>query len=139
HVLARATAQSDFNTLLMTTFATAAMLLAAVGIFGMVAYSVEQRRREIAIRVALGAGAAAIRTLIVWGSMRLVFCGMAIRLLAASVSTRLIAAFLFGVAARDITTFVVATLLITVIAMLAMWAPAHRAFRVDPAVTLRSE
>ncbi len=139
HLLARSTARSDFNTLLMTSFATAAVLLAAVGIFGMVAYSVERRRREIAIRVALGAGGAAIRKLIVWGSMRPVVGGMVIGMLAAFASTRLIAAFLFGVAAGDTATFAVAPLLITVVAVLAMWAPARRALNVDPAVTLRGD
>jgi ABC-type antimicrobial peptide transport system permease subunit len=139
YVLSRSTARSDFNTLLMTTFAITAVLLSAVGIFGMVAYSVEQRRREIAIRVALGASGADIRRLIVWGSMRLVFGGMFIGLVAAFASTRLIAGFLFGVGAHDPTTFSVAPLLIAFVAFLAIWAPTRRALTVDPAVTLRGD
>jgi putative ABC transport system permease protein len=138
-VLSRSTARSDFNTVLMTSFAAAAVLLAAIGIFGMVAYSVQQRRREIAIRVAVGAGTADINRLIVWGNMRLVLAGALIGLAGAFASTRLLAALLFGVTVYDGAAFTTAPLVITAVALTAMWAPARQALRVDPAVILRGD
>jgi putative ABC transport system permease protein len=138
-VLSRSTARSDFNTVLMTSFAAAAVLLAAIGIFGLVAYSVQQRRREIAIRVAVGAGTADIRKLIVWGNMRFVLAGALIGVAGAFASTRLLAALLFGVTVYDGAAFTTAPLVITAVALSAMWAPARQAVRIDPAVILRGD
>jgi putative ABC transport system permease protein len=87
----------------------------------------------------LGAAASEIRQLIVWGSMRIVLGGTLIGMVAAFASTRLIAAFLFGVAVHDTTTFAVTPLLITLVALLAIWAPSRRALTVGPAVTLRGD
>jgi len=138
-VLARSTAQSDFNTALMTGFAVAAVLLAGTGIFGVVAYSVQQRRHEIAVRVACGAGSGDVRRLIVWGSMRYVLAGALIGLAAAFGATRVLASLLFGVTVHDAASFVAAPVLMTAVALLAVWGPTRQALRVDPAVMLRGD
>jgi putative ABC transport system permease protein len=138
-VLARSTARSDFNMILLTTFAAAALLLAAIGIYGLMAYSIQQRTQEIGIRMALGAGAHTVRNMVVRQGMSVALAGVAIGLASAFGLTRVIASFLFGVTARDPLVFVGVPLLLSAVALAGVWLPARRAARVDPVVALRAE
>ena len=138
-VLVNSTARQDFNMLLLTLFAAAALVLAAIGIYGLMAYSVQQRIQEIGIRMALGADRDRIRRMVVWQGMRLALVGVTLGLCAAFGLTRLIASFLFGVKSWDPTVFVAAPLLLIAVAMLAVWLPATRAARMDPMRALRTE
>ncbi len=138
-VVARSTARQDFNMLLLTVFAGAALALAAIGIYGLMAYSVEQRTQEIGIRVALGADGAAVRNMIVRQGMTVALVGVAIGLASAFGLARAVASFLYGVTARDPMVFVAAPLVLTAVALVGVWLPAQRAARVDPASALRAE
>ena len=138
-ILVQSTARSDFNMLLLTVFAGSALLLAAIGIYGLMAYSVQQRTQEIGIRLALGADSHRVRNMVIGQGMRLALVGVAIGVASAFGLTRILASFLFGVTARDPTVFVSVPLILTVIALVAVWLPARRAARVDPAVALRYE
>ena len=103
------------------------------------AYSVAQRTQEIGIRLALGAGAAAVKHMVVMQGMRLALVGVVIGLASAYGLTRFIASFLFGVKALDPTVFAAIPLLLTAVALLAVWIPARRASRVDPVIALRTQ
>jgi predicted permease len=138
-VMGRSTARQSFNMLLLAIFGAVALLLAAVGIYGLMAYSVAQRTQEIGIRMALGADRDAIRKLVVWQGMKLAIAGVALGLAAAFGLTRLIASFLFGVKPWDPVVFVSAPLLLAAVALLAVWLPAARASKVDPMEALRAE
>jgi putative ABC transport system permease protein len=138
-VVVRSTSRSDFNMIVLSVFAGSALLLAALGIYGLMAYSVEQRTQEIGIRLALGAGAQGVRNMIVRQGMAVVLLGVAIGIASALGLTNLIAAFLFGVTARDPLVFVSVPVLLSAVALLGIWLPARRAARVDPAVALRVE
>ncbi len=138
-VVARSTARQDFNMLLLTVFAGAALALAAIGIYGLMAYSVEQRTQEIGIRVALGADGAAVRNMIVRQGMTVALVGVAIGLASAFGLARAVASFLYGVTARDPMVFVAVPLVLTAVALVGVWLPAQRAARVDPASALRAE
>jgi putative ABC transport system permease protein len=138
-VMQRSTAHESFNMLLLSIFGSAALLLAAIGIYGLMAYSVQQRTQEVGIRMALGADRSAIRRLVVWQGMRLALIGAAAGIGAALGLTRLIASFLFGVKPWDPMTFVAVPLLLTAVALLAVWVPAFRASKVDPMQALRAE
>jgi predicted permease len=138
-VVGRSTARQDFNMLLLTIFGAVALLLAAIGIYALMAYSVEQRTQEIGIRMALGADRAAIRNLVVWQGMKLAILGVALGVGAAFGLTRLIASFLFGVKTWDPTVFVAVPLILAGVALLAVWLPATRASRLDPNQALRME
>ncbi|HEX5434479.1 MAG TPA: ABC transporter permease [Candidatus Angelobacter sp.] len=138
-VIAESNTRQNFNTLLLTVFACIALLLAAVGIYGLMAYSVEQRTQEIGIRMALGANQSKIMRLIMGQGLRLAIIGTIAGLAAAYGLTRLLANFLFGVKAGDPLAFsAVAATLITV-TLLAALVPTRRAMRVDPIVALRQE
>lgn len=135
----RSTARQNFNMLLLTTFGVMALILAAIGIYGLMAYSVAQRAQEMGIRMALGADSSAIRKLVVWQGMRLALVGVATGLAAGLGLSRLIASFLFGVRIWDPATLITVPVVLASVALLAVWLPAARASRLDPARALREE
>jgi putative ABC transport system permease protein len=137
--LASSLAPRRFTLSLMGVFAASALLLAFLGVYGVVAYSVSQRSREIGLRLALGAHRADIHRLILGQGLRLVLAGLAVGLLGTAASTRLLSGLLFGVSSTDPQTFVGVPLLLAGAAMLACYLPARRAARVDPMVVLRYE
>jgi putative ABC transport system permease protein len=138
-IASKSTARQNFNMLLLGIFAGVALLLAAAGIYGVMAFTVEQRTAEIGIRVALGAQQMQMLGLIMRHGLLLAGIGVAVGLGAAFGLTRLLARLLFGVAPRDPITFVAATLLLAGVALFACWVPARRAAKVDPMVALRYE
>jgi putative ABC transport system permease protein len=138
-VVSLSTSRQRFNMWLMTVFGVSALLLAAVGVYGLMAYSVEQRTRELGIRLALGAQEAQVRSMVVFQGMRLALVGILIGIAAALGLARFMAAFLFGVATWDPLAFVGVPLLLGVVAFLAVWFPARHASRIDPLIALRSE
>lgn len=137
--LAESIAPRRFNLLLLGTFAIVALVLAVLGVYGVVAYSVAERTQEIGIRLALGAERARVVRMIVAQGMFSVVIGIVAGLLGAIAATRLIAGLLYGVDAHDAPTFAIATLLLSGIAFIACAAPAWRAAFVDPVVALRAE
>jgi putative ABC transport system permease protein len=138
-LMARSTASADFRMLLLSIFGGAALLLAAIGIHGLMSYTVQQRTQEIGIRLALGAESRQVRNMVVLQGMRLVLIGVAIGIAAALWLTRLIAGFLFGVQPLDPLAFTTMPLLLSAVALLSVWLPARRASRVDPVEALRCE
>jgi putative ABC transport system permease protein len=138
-LLLESLAQPRFNMLLLGTFAGAAMVLAAIGIYGVIAYSVAQRTKEIGIRMALGAQRADMLRMILRQSLTIVGIGLAIGLVSSLVVTRLMAALLFGVGSTDLFTHATVLFLLAFAALLASYIPARRAMNVDPIVALRYE
>jgi ABC-type antimicrobial peptide transport system permease subunit len=138
-VVVRSTARQDFNMLLLYIFGIAALVLAAIGIYGLMAYSVQQRIQEIGIRMALGADRERIRRMVVWQGMRLAIVGVVLGLGAAFGLTRLIAGLLYGVKSWDPMVFVTVPLILSAVALAATWMPAVRASRLDPMKALRLE
>jgi len=132
-------ARPRFNMLLLGVFAGTALLLAAIGIYGVIAYSVTQRTREIGIRMALGAQRTQMFGMVLRQSMTLVIIGIAIGFLVALSATRVMATLLYGVGANDLSIYAVVIALLGAAAMLASYIPARRAMRVDPMVALRYE
>ena len=138
-VISRSTSRERFNMWLMTVFGVAALLLAAIGIYGLMAYSVTQRTQEIGIRLALGAESGTVRNMVVGQGMLLAIIGVAVGVGAAFGLSRLIASLLFGVKVSDPAVFVVVPVVLTLVALFAVWLPARRASRIDPIVALRYE
>jgi putative ABC transport system permease protein len=132
-------AQRRFHMLLLGLFATIALLLAAIGVYGVIAYGVSRRTQEIGIRLALGAQRSDVLRLVVGQGLRLTIIGIGAGLAVAFAARRLIASLVFGVTVDDPITFAGASVLLAAIALLACWLPARRASRVDPVIALYPE
>jgi putative ABC transport system permease protein len=137
--LAASVAPRRFNLLLLASFALLAMLLAGVGIYGVVSYSVAQRTHEVGVRMALGAQRHDVLKVIVAQGMVLLLIGTGIGLIGAFLLTRFLAGLLYGVRPTDSATFAAVSLLLAVVAIVASYIPARRATKVDPGVALRYE
>ncbi|MGH7620342.1 MAG: ABC transporter permease [Gemmatimonadaceae bacterium] len=137
-IVSRSTSREQFNTLLMTIFAASALALAAIGIYGVMAYTVQQRTQEIGVRLALGAQPGAVRAMVVLQGMRLAMAGVVLGISAAFALSRYMSTFLFGVQPRDPLVFAGVPALLALVALVAVWIPARRASRIDPLGALRS-
>lgn len=138
-VMAISVASRRFNMLLLGIFAALALVLAAVGIYGVMAYAVTQRTHEIGVRVALGAQRRDVMRMLMGHGLVLALVGVAVGLAGAFALTRLMASLLFGVSSTDVTTFAVVSALLTAVTLLASFVPALRATRIDPITALRYE
>jgi ABC-type antimicrobial peptide transport system permease subunit len=138
-VVAQSTARAQLNLVLMGAFGGAALLLASIGIYGLMGYSVQQRTHEIGIRLALGTDSHKVRNMLLWEGLRLALVGVLLGVLAAFGIAHLLATFLFGVKPHDPLVFVAVPLVLTFVALLAIWIPARRSTRINPAVALRYE
>jgi ABC-type antimicrobial peptide transport system permease subunit len=138
-VVSLSTARQRLNMLLMTAFGGSALLLAAIGIYGLMAYTVEQRTQEIGIRLALGAEATTVRSMVMRQGMSLALAGVVIGIGASWALSRLIESFLFGVKALDPIVFLTVPIVLSAVALLAVWLPANRASRLNPLDSLRYE
>jgi len=139
HIVDRAVSPRRFITMLLAGFAILALILASLGIYGVISYSVNQRTNEIGIRIALGAQAGAVMKLIIGQGVKLTLIGLVIGLGTAFALTRVISSLLFGVKASDPLTFVGIALLLSGVALAACYIPARRATKVDPMIALRCE
>ena len=137
--LSSSVAQPRFQAVFVTSFGAVALLLAMLGVYGLLSHSVAQRRSEIGIRMALGAQTGHSLSLVARQGALLVAAGVGLGLLAAAASSRVLEGFLFGVATSDRLTFVAAPLVLIAVALVACWLPARRATRIDPLETLRLE
>jgi putative ABC transport system permease protein len=137
--VAQSIARPRLSVMLLGGFSVLALVLAAIGIYGVMAYTVAQRTREIGVRMALGADPGKVKQLIVRQGMQPALIGVGIGLVAAFAATRLIAKLLYGVSAADPVTFVLVPLFLVAVALLATYLPARRATRVPPTVALQSE
>jgi putative ABC transport system permease protein len=135
----RALGQPRFYVLLLTIFAALAVVLAVVGIYGVIAYTVQQRTREIGIRIALGASRERVVAMVVRRGLMLALAGITLGSAAAYAVSRVLQSLLYGVGARDPITFIAVAALLGVVAVLASWVPARRAARVDPLAAMRAE
>ena len=138
-VVVRSTARQDFNMLLLSIFGGSALVLAAIGIYGLMAYSVQQRTQEIGIRMAMGADRGRITKMVVWHGMRLTLAGVVIGVGAAFGLTHLISSLLYGVKDWDPAVFVSVPLVLSGVALAAVWLPALRASKLNPMEALRTE
>jgi putative ABC transport system permease protein len=134
-----AAAQPRFRTGLLATIAGLAVVIGAIGLYGVIAYSVSQRTREIGIRMALGARSGDVLVMILREGLGLVAAGMTAGLVAAMAATRLLRGLLFGIASTDVTSFALACAVLLAVAAVATYLPARRATAVDPLVALRQE
>jgi predicted permease len=139
HIVAKAVARQRFSMVLLAVFAALALLLASVGIYGVMSYSVAQRTREIGIRMALGARRADVLQMTVRQGLKLVGAGMILGLGAAFILTRVMATLLYGISATDPITFLGISLVLLAVAVLASYVPALRATKVDPITALRAQ
>jgi putative ABC transport system permease protein len=137
--LSRSVATPRFTAVLVGAFAAMALLLAALGLFSVLAYTVTQRRREIGIRIALGARSSDVRALVLRQALQTGLVGLAVGLAGAFAVTRVIGSLLFGVAPHDPATFAGVALLLLAVMLLAAYVPVRRAMSVDPVVALRTE
>jgi len=138
-IVSAAQSRPRFLTVLLTSFSSLALLLAATGIYGVISYSVSRRTREFGLRMAVGAQRSDVVELVLKRGIRLAALGIVLGLAAAFGLTRFLSAMLFGIAPTDSATFLVTPILLIAIALLACWLPARRAARVDPMVALRHE
>jgi putative ABC transport system permease protein len=138
-VLSESVAAPRFSTVLLATFAIVALLLAAIGLYGVIAHAVSQRTREIGIRMALGASRPAVLRMVVGRGMWLASIGIVVGLAVALVVVRLFAALLFGVSATNLATYALSGVVLLAVGALSSYVPARRAMRVDPVVALRAE
>jgi putative ABC transport system permease protein len=138
-ILAQSVAARRFSLLLLTFFASVALGLASLGIYGLMSYAVAQRKREIGVRMALGAQATDVLKLVIGQGMKLAFLGVALGLVASVALTRTMKSLLFGVSATDPLTFAALALLLITVSLLACFIPARRAAKVDSVIALRSE
>ena len=138
-VLAESVAQPDFRMRLLSLFGLMALVLATVGVYGVMSYTVTERMREIGVRMALGAQRRDVLRLVLEKGMRLTLAGVAVGLAGAFVLARVLQGLLFGTSATDVRTFTCVALALAAVGLLACWLPARRATRVDPAVALRYE
>ena len=125
--------------LLLTVFGGLALLLAGIGIYGVVSYAVAKRTRELGIRMSLGATARDVTSMAIGGGMRLVAVGAVLGVMLAGAVTWSISGYLFGISSTDVVTFATIPLLLSAVALFAAWVPARRASRVDPVRALRAE
>ena len=139
HIVAEALARQRFSMVLLGVFAALALLLASVGIYGVMSYSVVQRTREIGIRMALGARRADVLKMTVGQGLKLVGAGMILGLGAAFLLTRVMATLLYGISATDPITFIGISVVLLAVAILASYVPALRATKVDPITALRAQ
>jgi ABC-type antimicrobial peptide transport system permease subunit len=137
--VAASVAQPRFRTVLLGLFAVTAMLIATCGIYGLMAYAVTQRRREIGVRMALGAKRRDVLRLVLARALRIVAAGLIVGLAGAAAVTRVLQTFLFGVTPTDPIAFTIVTLLLLAMGLMAAWLPARRATRIDPSAALRAE
>jgi predicted permease len=138
-IVSKSIAQQNFNMVLLTIFGAIALLLAAIGIYGLMSYSVAQGTHDIGVRLALGADRRDILSLVVVRGMKLAIVGLAVGVLGALAASRLLGRLLFGVKASDPATYVAVVAALAFVAFLACYLPARRAMRVDPLVALRAE
>jgi putative ABC transport system permease protein len=138
-LIAGTLAQRRFTMTLMLLFGLVALVLAAVGIYGVMAYTVTQRTREVGIRMALGARPTAVMAMVLGDGMRLVAAGLVVGVGAALLLGRVVSSLLYGVAATDPVTYAIIAVALAAVAALAIVLPARRAMRVDPMVALRAE
>jgi ABC-type antimicrobial peptide transport system permease subunit len=128
-----------FNTWLVAVFGFLAMLLAAIGVYGVISRGVAQQTRELGVRIALGAQPADVLRLVLWNGLKIVAIGLSIGLAASLAATRVMSSLLYDVSATDPLTFAAVGALLIAVALAACWIPARRATRVDPLVALRYE
>jgi putative ABC transport system permease protein len=138
-LLAQQEANRRFTTLLLGLFAAVALVLAAIGIYGVIAYATAQRTQEIGIRLALGADQRSVMRLVLAGGLRIAVAGLALGLAGAFALTRVLSGLLYGVGSRDPVTFVLVPFALLLVALAACWIPARRAMKVDPLIALRAE
>jgi putative ABC transport system permease protein len=138
-VLSRSIAQERFNVSLLSLFATIGLILAAIGIYGVMSYAVTQRTHEFGLRIALGAQMKDVLRLVIGNGMTLALIGVAIGLAGAFALTRLMTSLLFGVTPIDAAAFATVSILLLTVALVACYIPARRAMRVNPLIALRYE